>query len=48
MDRRNPPPPLKPILSSILVHKFLNVEGKSELVSWDRAVAEFWLFFAFF
>lgn len=41
-DRRETPssPSPKPILSSVIVHKFLNVEGKSDLVSWDRAVAE--------
>lgn len=33
-DRRETPssPFPKPILSSIIVHKFLNVEGKSDLV----------------
>lgn len=38
-------PSLEPILRSIIVHKFLNVEGKSEMISWDRAVAEFLLLY---
>lgn len=42
VDRRKHPS-LKPILRSIIVHKFLNVEGKSELVLWDQAVAEVYL-----
>lgn len=38
--KRTKPTPLKSILSSISVNKFLNVEGKSDLVSLDLAVAD--------
>lgn len=38
--KRTKPTPLKSILSSIIVNKFLDFEGKSDLVSWDLAVAD--------
>lgn len=38
--KRTKPTPLKSILSSIIVNKFLDFEGKSDLVSWALAVAD--------